>query len=104
MRKLLNVLMVLCLMMGLACCAKEPVGNGIEPAASAAGEERPDPEVKEEHGMAIETGYYTITVPEAWCENCICEVKDGDNGGYSLSFYGRANYAESSGVSALRLL
>lgn len=97
MKKLFYWMIMLCLVISLVGCAKEPGVSETEQTAPVTDETIPSPEVKNEDDAVIDTEYYTITIPESWCEDCIYEVVNGDNNNYSLSFCDKANYGESGG-------
>lgn len=102
MRKLLYWAAMLCLVICLAGCTKDSSSSIAEPTATVSDEIIPSPEVEAEHNAEepdtlIDTEYYTITIPESWCEDCIYEIVDGDSNDYSLCFYDKSNYEESGG-------
>ena len=97
MKKLLYLMAVLCLVISLAGCAKEADVSEAEPTAPVTDEVIPTQEIKDEHDALVDTEYYTITIPESWCEDCIYEVIDGENNDYALSFCEKADYGVSGG-------
>lgn len=99
MKNLFYWMIMLCLVISLVGCAKGTSINKADPTVPVTAEitTTPEFESKGDHSTVIDTEYYTITIPESWCEDCIYEIIDGDNNDYSLCFCDKSNYEESGG-------